>query len=145
MLRPTVSRPICLEIKIPSGTYDQIFITVRQLLVCWCGALSLMTGLLIYSRSGLIENTSVAQQWIYTNHIENTASSIVFTAPLHRNGSYPIVACVFVVTGLCLPSRCPATGRPVSTRVYTLTYIHTYILSGICECFSTYWVQRGLK
>jgi hypothetical protein len=55
-------------------------------------------------------NTSVVQQRIYANHIENTASSIVvFTVPLHRSGSYPIVACVFVVTGMCLPSCCPAT------------------------------------
>jgi hypothetical protein len=44
MLRPTVSRPVCLGIKHPSGTYDQIFITVRHLLVCWCGALSLARG-----------------------------------------------------------------------------------------------------
>jgi hypothetical protein len=41
MLRPTVSRPVCLWIKLPS--YDQIFITVRQLLV-WCGALSVTRG-----------------------------------------------------------------------------------------------------
>jgi hypothetical protein len=44
MLRPTVSRPVCLGIMHPSGAYDQIFITVGQLRVCWCGALSLTRG-----------------------------------------------------------------------------------------------------
>jgi hypothetical protein len=44
MLRPTVSRPVCLGIKHPSGAYDQIFVPVRQLRVCSCGALSLKRG-----------------------------------------------------------------------------------------------------
>jgi hypothetical protein len=44
MLRQTVSRPVCLGIKQPPGAYDQIFITVRQLQVFWCGELSLTRG-----------------------------------------------------------------------------------------------------
>jgi hypothetical protein len=32
----------------------------------------------------------------------------VFTAPLHSNGSYSIVSCVFVAAGICLRSRCLA-------------------------------------
>jgi hypothetical protein len=44
MLRPMVRWSACLRIKHPSGAYDQIFITVRQLQVCWCGAISPTRG-----------------------------------------------------------------------------------------------------
>jgi hypothetical protein len=40
----SVSRSVYLGVKHPSGTYDQFFITVWQLPVCSCGALSLTRG-----------------------------------------------------------------------------------------------------
>jgi hypothetical protein len=47
MLRPTVSQPVCLGIKHPSGAYDQIFITCVTITVLF------LWGALSGERSGL--------------------------------------------------------------------------------------------
>jgi hypothetical protein len=65
----------------------------------------------------------------------------VFTAQLHRNGSYFTVACVFVAAGIGLPSRClamiacshftiPAFGRHV-TVLFTAHKIAADV--GVCN------------
>jgi hypothetical protein len=86
MLRPTVSRPVCLVIKHPSGTYDQIFITARELRCFLCGALSLSverTGLSFTIAAGPRQrsHSRVRVQWDSRPYFTVSNSRLPFSSP----------------------------------------------------------------
>jgi hypothetical protein len=75
-----------------------------------CSQAHILTGWRLETRRSILNWT------LLYNHFARTTQQTrplycwegVFTAPLHSNGSYSIVACVFVAAGMFLPSRCLA-------------------------------------
>jgi hypothetical protein len=101
----------------------RVFVTIKRGLDWWPDLLHTYTTCYYTSQTTIIHyvfsslsSSTGASLSVYsfgTAPTENTASQEcfycykgVFTSPLHRNISYFIVACLFMFTGSCLPSRC---------------------------------------
>jgi hypothetical protein len=128
MLRSTVSRPVCLGVKHPSGAFDQIFITVRQLRVCWCGALSLRRERVCRLQLLRIVATSAILGSEFRGTRDHILLSQVWDCP-NLEGKVP----VFLSPGnrvtqftprLWVPSSSPPTTSRATVEVFDPAYSH---------------------
>jgi hypothetical protein len=85
ILPPTVSRPVCLRIKHPSGAYDQIFVTVKTIacLLMWSALSDEKTGLSFTIAAGPRQrsHSSVRVPWDLRPYFTVSDLRLSFSSP----------------------------------------------------------------